>query len=104
MIPALFELGFYVIQLVIWALILDAVFSLLASFRVIDTRNRLVWTIGDALNRVTSPILRPIRNVLPDFGGLDFSPWAAILLLRYVVTPAWAALARGVVSGYWSLM
>ena len=104
MIPALFELCFYVIQLLIWALILNAVFSTLASFNVIDTRNRLVWVIGDFLNRVTEPMLRPIRGVLPYFGNIDLSPLVAILLLQFVATPALRTLARGVISGYWSLM
>ncbi len=104
MIPALFELCFYVIQLLIWALILNAVFSTLASFNVIDTRNRLVWIIGDFLHRVTEPMLRPIRNVLPNFGGIDLSPLVAILLLQFVATPALRALARGIITGYWSLL
>ncbi len=104
MIPALFELGFYIISFLRLVLIADIIFSLLVSFSVINTRNQVVWTIGDVLHRITEPMLRPIRNVLPSFGGIDFSAWVAILLLQFVITPAWAALARGVISGYWSLM
>ena len=62
------------IGLYIWAVILAAVFSMLAAFGVLDTRNRLVWTIGDFLYRVTEPALRPIRNIMPNFGGIDLSP------------------------------
>ena len=57
-----------------WAVILAAVFSLLTSFGVLDTRNRLVWTIGDFLYRITEPALRPIRNLMPNLGGIDISP------------------------------
>ena len=74
MISALFELLYYVINLFKWAVILAAVFSMLAAFGVLDTRNRIVWTIGDFLYRVTEPVLRPIRNILPNFGGIDLSP------------------------------
>jgi len=70
-----------VISLYIWAIILAAVFSTLASFGVIDTRNRLVWTVMDFLDRVTAPILRPIRRVIPYLGSIDISPLIAILLL-----------------------
>ena len=104
MIPSLFALAFYLIQIMIYLIIFDAVFSLLASFSVIDTRNRVVWTIGDFLHRATEPLLRPIRNVLPNFGGLDLSPWAAILLLQFVVAPLLGNLRAGVLYNQWSLM
>ena len=57
-------------------------FSILTSFGVLDTRNRLVWTVGDFLYRITEPALRPIRNLLPNFGGIDISPIILILLLQ----------------------
>ncbi len=103
-LPALFQLCSTVIQLLVWTLILNAVFSTLASFGVIDTRNRLVWTIGDFLHRVTEPMLRPIRKVIPSFGNIDLSPLVAILLLQFIAQPALATLARGVITGYWSLI
>ena len=79
---ALFWLIDRLLSLYIWAVILAAVFSVLTSFGVLDTRNRLVWTIGDFLYRITEPALRPIRNLLPYFGGIDVSPIILILLLQ----------------------
>jgi YggT family protein len=70
-----------IISLYIWAIILAAIVSTLASFGVIDTRNRFVWTVMDFLDRVTAPILRPIRRVIPYLGNIDISPLIAILLL-----------------------
>lgn len=70
------------IGLYIWAVILSALFSMLVSFGVLDTRNRVVWTIGDFLFRFTEPALRPIRNFLPNFGSIDISPVILILLLQ----------------------
>ncbi len=104
MIPALFQLLNAVIGLFVWALILSAIFSTLASFGVLDTRNRLVWTIGDFLTRVTEPILRPIRSVLPNFGNIDISPIVAILLLQYIARPLLATIFTGIVTGVWTLM
>ena len=104
MITALFELCNAVIGLFIWALILSAVFSMLASFGVLDTRNRFVWTIGDFLYRVTDPVLRPVRNVLPSFGNVDLSPIVVILLLQYIARPLLATLYAGIVTGHWSLV
>jgi YggT family protein len=79
---ALFWLIGRLISLYTWAVILAAVFSMLAAFGVLDTRNRVVWTIGDFLYRITEPALRPIRNVLPNFGNIDISPVILILLLQ----------------------
>jgi YggT family protein len=87
------------ISLYIWAIILAAVFTTLASFGVLDTRNRLVWTIGDFLNRVTAPILNPIRRIIPFLGSIDISPIVAILLLGVLQRVIGQIYFRMVLSG-----
>ncbi|HEY1412551.1 MAG TPA: YggT family protein [Rhodopila sp.] len=82
MIRPLFWLLLEVLNLYWWAVLLAAVFSTLASFGVIDTRNRIVWSIGDFLYRITEPALRPIRNFLPNFGNIDLSPLVLLLLVQ----------------------
>jgi YggT family protein len=72
------------IDLYIWALIISAVLSWLVAFNVINTRNRFVYTVMDVLYRVTEPALRPIRNFLPNLGGLDLSPIVLILILYFI--------------------
>lgn len=104
MITALFALLNAVIGLFIWAMIIQAVFSILASFGVLDTRNRLVWTVGDFLYRVTEPVLRPVRNALPSFGSVDLSPLVVILGLQYIARPLLDTIYRGIVTGTWSLV
>jgi YggT family protein len=101
MITALFELLYYVINLFKWAVILAAIFSMLAAFGVLDTRNRMVWTIGDFLYRLTEPVLRPIRNVLPSFGGIDISPWVVVVLIQIVVLPMLFKLHAAITYGSW---
>lgn len=73
-----------VINLYIWVLIASAILSWLIAFDVVNTRNRVVYTIGDFLNRLTEPALRPIRRILPNLGGIDLSPLVLILLLLFV--------------------
>jgi len=70
------------ISLFVWALIIAAVLSTLLSFGVLDHRNRLVWTVTDFFERLTQPVLRPVRNRLPNLGGIDISPIVVILLLQ----------------------
>ena len=101
MIDIFFQLIYYVVNLFKWAVILSAVFSILASFGVLDTRNWLVWTIGDFLYRVTDPVLRPIRNMLPNFGGIDISPWVVVVLIQIVVLPLLFKIHAAVTYGTW---
>jgi YggT family protein len=73
-----------VISLYIWLLIAQAILSWLVAFGIVNRHNRVVATIGDFLWRITEPLLRPIRRVLPDLGGIDISPVVLILLLWFV--------------------
>lgn len=72
------------ITLYVWAIILSAIMSWLIAFDVINTSNRLVYTILDFLWRLTEPALRPIRQFLPSLGGIDISPILLILLLFFL--------------------
>lgn len=79
---AIFWLIETLIQLMIYAIIAAVVVNMAIAFGVADRRNRLVYTIADFLNRVTEPVLSPIRRMLPLFGNVDLSPLLAILLLE----------------------
>jgi YggT family protein len=71
------------IQIYIWLLIAQAVLSWLIAFGVVNRHNRIVGTIEDFLWRITEPVLRPIRRLLPNLGGIDISPVILILLLVF---------------------
>ncbi|MDO8533890.1 MAG: YggT family protein [Xanthobacteraceae bacterium] len=71
------------ITLYIWILIAAAVLSWLVAFNVVNPYSPVVRTIGEVLHRLTEPALRPIRNMLPNLGGLDISPVILILLLLF---------------------
>lgn len=73
-----------VVELYIWCLIIWVVLSWLVAFNVVNTRNRFVGMLGDFLDRITEPVLRPIRRVMPNLGGIDISPILLILLIYFV--------------------
>jgi YggT family protein len=81
---AIFNLFNTVISIYIWLLIASVVLSWLIAFNVISTGNRFVYEIRDFLFRITEPLLRPIRNLLPNLGGIDISPVVLILALYFV--------------------
>ena len=72
------------ITIYVWLLIAQAVLSWLLAFGVINRYNRAISVIGDFLYRVTEPALRPIRSMLPNFGGIDISPIVLILILYFL--------------------
>jgi len=93
-----------VADLLLWALsiviIAQAILSWLVAFNVINTHNEFVRQFLYALDRLTAPLYRPVRRILPDFGGLDFSP-IVILLLIWVLQELLTGVARDLVlSGY----
>ena len=70
-----------ILDLYIWLLIAAAVLSWLVAFNVVNSRNQFVAMVGDFLYRITEPVLRPIRNIMPNLGGIDLSPVIVILLI-----------------------
>jgi YggT family protein len=70
-----------VLNLYIYIVIAAAVLSWLIAFNIVNTRNHAVAVIGDFLYRITEPVLRPIRSVLPDLGGIDISPIVLFLII-----------------------
>jgi YggT family protein len=73
-----------VVDLYWWIIVINAVLSWLIAFHVINTYNRFVAVLVDATYRLTEPLLRPIRRVLPDLGGLDISPIILLLLIGFL--------------------
>ena len=84
LIATLFNLLDIVVNLFMWCFIISAIMSWLIAFNVINTSNRFIYMAGNTLYRLTEPMLQPIRNLLPNFGGIDFSPLIAILLLLFL--------------------
>ena len=78
---AILDVILIVLDLYIWLLIAAAILSWLVAFNVVNSRNQFVAMVGDFLFRVTEPVLRPVRNMLPNLGGLDVSPVVVILII-----------------------
>lgn len=92
---AAFNLINAVITIYIWLLIASVVLSWLIAFNVVNTGNRFVYEARHFLDRITEPVLRPVRNLLPNLGGIDISPVIVILGLYFVRDLAFEFLRPG---------
>ena len=72
-----------IIEILIWLLIIQAILSWLITFGIINTSSNFVNLVGNFLYKVTEPLLRPIRKILPDLGGVDITPLILIILLIF---------------------
>ncbi|PZO04126.1 MAG: hypothetical protein DCF30_01220 [Hyphomicrobiales bacterium] len=81
---AVLDVVLLALQIYTWLLIISAVLSWLIAFNVLNTRNQFVSTVWDMLYRITEPVLRPIRNMLPNMGGIDLSPIILLLLIFFI--------------------
>ncbi|MGH6612841.1 YggT family protein [Sphingomonas sp.] len=76
-----------------WIIIVQAILSWLLAFNVISTHNDTVRTVWEALKRMTEPLYRPIRRIMPDFGALDLSPLVVLLVIYIIQTILIPAIA-----------
>jgi YggT family protein len=81
---ALFLVIDIALQIYIWLLIAAAILSWLIAFNVVNVRNPFVAAVADFLYRITEPALRPIRERLPNLGGIDISPVILILIIIFI--------------------
>lgn len=84
MLHSLFQVLDLLLRVVSYVIIAQAIISWLVAFNVINTRSEGMRRFLMALDRMTDPIYRPIRRILPDFGGIDFSPLVVLLLIKAI--------------------
>ncbi len=84
-----------IISLYQFVIIAGAILSWLVAFNVVNPRNQFVAGIGRFTYAVTEPALRPIRKIIPSFGGVDLSPIVLLLGLEFLRRILWRILVAG---------
>ncbi len=78
-----------VIDIYTWIVIAGAIMSWLVAFGVVNVSNKFIRMVVDVLYRLTEPVLRPIRSILPNLGGVDISPVILLLGLFFLRSLLW---------------
>lgn len=81
---ALIQIVIILLETLWWIIVVQAVMSWLIAFNIINMHSDFVRAVMIALDRLTAPIYRPIRRVMPDLGALDLSPMVVLLLIIIV--------------------
>ncbi|MBX2855379.1 MAG: YggT family protein [Rhodobacteraceae bacterium] len=71
-----------IISLIFWLLLIYIIMGWLINFDVLNRRQPFVIQVYNGLEQLFTPLLAPIRRILPSAGGLDFSPIVLILGLE----------------------
>ncbi len=88
---AIFQTLMILLNVAKWIIIIQAIVSWLVAFNIINTGSDFVRTVWTALERMTEPLYRPIRRIMPDLGALDLSPMVVLLIiiiLQQAILPA----------------
>jgi YggT family protein len=91
MILVIYQILNLLLTVLWWIIVIQAILSWLVAFNVINMHSEFVRTVLTALDRMTEPLYRPIRRIMPDLGALDLSPLVVLLLigiLQSIILPA----------------
>lgn len=82
MVLAFFSVADLLLRVLGWIIIIQVILSWLVAFNVLNTNSQGLRAFVGALERITAPLYRPIRRLMPDFGGIDFSPLVLLLIIQ----------------------
>lgn len=88
--------------LLLFVVIVYAILSWLIAFNVVNMRNRFVYQLSRGIEAIALPILRPFQRILPNFGGMDFSPILLFIVVgaaRTYLIPPFFDWLRSLVAG-----
>jgi YggT family protein len=85
-----------VINIYFWIILASVVLSWLVAFNIVNRSNPFVRQVGSALERLTEPLLRPIRRFMPDLGGIDVSPIILLIGMQFLgMVVTWLFVSLG---------
>ena len=74
-----------VLNVLSFLVLIQVILSLLITFNVVNRHNGFVSGLDSGLDQITAPLYRPLRRVLPTAGGIDWAPFAALIVIRILM-------------------
>ncbi|HEU0045593.1 YggT family protein [Sphingomonas sp.] len=93
----IFLLADYLLMILQVVIFVQVILSWLLAFNVVNRHSQFVGGLVQGLDRLTEPLYRPIRRILPDFGAIDLAPLVVLLVVSFLRSRAlpYLALAAG---------
>jgi len=96
---SIYEILQTLLNVLFYIIMIQVILSWLFAFNVINHQNEFVRQLVRGLDTITEPLYRPIRRIMPDFGGIDFSPMIVLLIIgilqRILLPNIFASLVAG---------
>jgi YggT family protein len=84
MIYTLVGLVDLLLAIVFWVILIQVILSWLVIFNVLNTRSAGVRAFINGIDRVTEPIYRPLRRILPNIGAIDIAPLVVVIIIFFL--------------------
>ena len=84
MLITLYQIIEMITSIFVMLIIIQFIIGLLFAFNVVG-RNEFLLSFYDGINRFLEPVLRPVRNLMPNTGAIDFSPLVVIIVLQIIL-------------------
>lgn len=94
----LIQIANILLNVVWWLIIIQAILSWLLAFNVINLSNDVVAQVWQVLDRMTEPLYRPFREIMPNFGALDLTPMVVLIIVIIIQGPVLGYLAQMAVN------
>ena len=90
----IYQIVSMITNVLVMLIIIQFIIGLLFAFNVVNRSNQFLASFYEAINRLLDPLFRPIRNIMPNTGAIDFSPLVLIVLLNVILI-----VLRGIMVG-----
>ena len=85
LIDTLIQIVSLLVNVFVMLVIVQFVIGLLFAFNVVNQSNQFLAQVYESINRLMEPVLRPVRNIMPQTGALDLSPLVVIVCAQIVL-------------------
>ena len=76
---SLIQIIFLLLDVLWYLIVVQVIMSWLVNFGVLNMSQPFIIQIWSSINKLLEPVYRPVRNFIPQTGGLDIAPLVVIV-------------------------
>lgn len=86
---SLIQIIFLLLDVLWYLIVVQVIMSWLVNFGVLNMSQPFIIQIWSSINKLLEPVYRPVRNFIPQTGGLDIAPLVVIvgiIIIRIILS------------------